>query len=137
LGDLNPSLKKLGCYIRIQSPVTLPPYDVPEPDGLIVRGTDADYTLRHPVAQDVLCVIEVADASLRRDRGYKLELYAGSGLPIYFIVNLIDRVVEVYSEPVKAESKYAAPKILSLAESVSFPTPTGEALVVPVKQLLP
>src|SRR4051812_11405501 len=35
---LNPKLKRLGCYMRIQSPVTLPPHSEPEPDGAIVRG---------------------------------------------------------------------------------------------------
>src|SRR6266480_5088411 len=36
LGDLSPRLKRYGCYIRTQSPITLPPYDEPEPDGAIV-----------------------------------------------------------------------------------------------------
>jgi len=43
LGDLNPKFKKFGCHVRLQGPVTLPPYDEPEPDGAIVRGGSDDY----------------------------------------------------------------------------------------------
>jgi Uma2 family endonuclease len=137
LGDLNPQLKPLGCYIRIQAPVRLPPYDEPEPDGLIVRGTDEDYTQRHPVAADVLCVIEVADASLKRDRGYKLQLYAKAGLPTYIIFNLVDRIVEVYTGPLTGEGRYANEIRLSLAQGLPLPTPSGSPLIVPIATLFP
>ena len=137
LADLNAALKPLGCYMRVQLPVSLLQYDMPEPDGLIARGTDADYMQHHPVAADVLCIIEVADASLQRDRGSKMEIYANSALPMYIIFNLTQRVVEVYTEPVKDEGRYAKLATLSLEQTIAFPTAFGQPLAVPVKQLLP
>ena len=99
LGKLGRQLEKLGCHMRTQQPVTLPPYDEPEPDGVIAKGSEDDYRDRRPGASDVLCVIEVADASLNRDRRAKLRAYAGAGIPQYVIINLVDRVCEIYTEP--------------------------------------
>jgi Uma2 family endonuclease len=77
---LNNRLTPHDCYMRVQQPISLPPFDEPEPDGAIVRGKIEDYQNHHPGPKDVLCVIEVADASLKRDRGYKRELYARVGI---------------------------------------------------------
>ena len=71
----------------------------PEPDGAVFRGTVNGYVDRHPGPADVELVIEVADSSLRRDRGTKLRSYARAGIACYWIVNLIDRCVEVYQNP--------------------------------------
>ena len=71
----------------------------PEPDGAILRGRILDYAARHPAPDDAALVIEVADASLRRDRGIKLRSYARAGIACYWIVNLIDRCIEVYRNP--------------------------------------
>lgn len=137
LADLNPQLKLQGCFMRTQLPLSLPPYDEPEPDGLIIRGTSGDYARRHPGAADVLCVIEVADTSLRRDRGYKRELYANVGLTPYLIFNLVDRVVEVHTQPVAGQGRYGLTSIITLNENIAFTTATGELLMVPARQLFP
>src|SRR5438552_4963614 len=135
LGDLNPKLKRHGCHIRTQGPLNLAPHDMPEPDGAIVRGVDVDYADAHPIAGDVLCVIEVADASLRRDRGYKQQLYANSGIPMYIIVNLLNDTIEVRIRPRKG--RYAPAVILKLRQKLNVPTASGKSLLVPVRQLLP
>jgi Uma2 family endonuclease len=70
----------------------------PEPDVLVVRHDADDYVDRHPTPPDVAIVIEVAEASLSRDRAWKKRLYAQAGISEYWIVNLIDSVIEVYSE---------------------------------------
>src|SRR5438105_12065286 len=98
LGDLSARFKRCGCHIRLQSPVPMPPFDEPEPDAAIVRGTNDDYVEHHPGAADVFCVIEVADASLPRDRGYKQQIYANAGIRTYIIINLADRVIAVYTQ---------------------------------------
>lgn len=85
-------------HVRSQEPVTLPDGE-PEPDGAVVRGRSKDYMLRHPGPEDVPLIIEVADSSLDRDRGIKLRSYARAGIAEYWIVNLIDRQVEVYTDP--------------------------------------
>lgn len=137
LGKLDAKLEPLQCHVRTQQPIRLPPHDEPEPDGVIAIGTIEDYLNRKPGAADVLCVIEVADASLARDRGHKLELYANAGIEMYVIINLVDRVVEVHTHPIKGQGRYAKRTPLSLGESVAFPTAVGGPLAIPVRQLLP
>jgi hypothetical protein len=123
--------------MRIQQPISLPPLSEPEPDGAIVRGSKEDYANRLPTADDLLCVIEVADASLARDRVSKLEMYARGGIERYFIVNLRDRVVECYAEPVRRKGRYAPPVVLSSRQRVTFPTARGKGIIIPVKSLFP
>ena len=80
LAKLTTAFEPRGCHVISQQPITLPPRDEPEPDATIVRGTVEDYTDHHPGPADILCVVEVADSSLARDRGYKLQLYANAGV---------------------------------------------------------
>jgi hypothetical protein len=92
------SLLASGWHYRSPEPITLEDGE-PEPDGAVVRGRIEDYAAAHPTPADVAMVIEVADSSLERDRGIKLRGYARAGIAIYWIVNLVDRQVEVYSDP--------------------------------------
>ena len=55
---------------------------------------------RQPGPADVALLVEVAESSLGMDRGEKLRAYARAGIPVYWIVNLVDRQVEVYTDPV-------------------------------------
>lgn len=137
LGKLDRQFEKLGCHVPIQQPLLLPPFDEPEPDGAIVRGKLRDYAKRKPGARDVLCVIEVADASLGRDRGYKQRIYADSGIPVYAIVNLPDRVVEYYTEPLMGKGRYGRSVTLPPKQTVEFPAAGGKSLKVPVRRLMP
>jgi Uma2 family endonuclease len=57
------------------------------------------YVDRHPGPEDVALVVEVADASLQRDRVFKRRLYAQAGIPAYWIINLVEGRVEVYTDP--------------------------------------
>ncbi len=87
-----------GFMVRTQSPVSLDDESEPEPDLVVVPGRPADYRHVHP-ASPVL-VVEVAESSLEFDRRHKGSLYARAGLQDYWIVNLIERVLEVYREPI-------------------------------------
>jgi len=136
LTDLNRHLPALGCHIRIQQPINLPPDDMPEPDGAIAIGGFEGYSA-HPGAADILCVIEVADASLRRDKGYKRELYASHGIGMYVIIDLVDRLVCVCTQPLKGKGRYSHTETLSLRQTLTLPTPKGKGLAVPVRRLLP
>jgi Uma2 family endonuclease len=86
-----------GWIVRAQMPIALDEESAPEPDLVVVRGTRGDYRASHP-ARPAL-VVEVADSSLDFDRQHKGSLYARAGVADYWIVNLIDRVVEVFREP--------------------------------------
>ena len=87
-----------GWLLRIQQTVVLPDSQ-PEPDFAIVRGTPRSYLARHPIPTDVGVVIEVADSSLPRDQRDKTRIFARGGIPCYWIVNLVDQRIEVYSQP--------------------------------------
>ena len=85
-------------YVDSQEPITTDDSE-PEPDVVVVRGETRHYLDRHPGPNDVGLVIEVADTTLQRDRGFKKRLYARAGIPVYWIVNLSDNQCEVYTEP--------------------------------------
>ncbi|MEW5988396.1 MAG: Uma2 family endonuclease [Chloroflexota bacterium] len=87
-----------GWYVDSQEPLTLADGE-PEPDVMVVRGDTRRYLNRHPGPPDVALVVEVADTTLQRDRTLKKRLYALSGIAVYWIVNLVDGQVEVYSQP--------------------------------------
>jgi Uma2 family endonuclease len=71
----------------------------PESDVLVFRSRADNYAQSHPGPPDLALVAEIADSSLRRDRGRKKRLYARAAIREYWIVNLIDRQVEVYTAP--------------------------------------
>ncbi|HET8530012.1 MAG TPA: Uma2 family endonuclease [Methylomirabilota bacterium] len=85
-----------GWDVRGQLPVALDAESEPEPDVSVVPGSFRDYPLEHP-ARAVL-VVEIADSSLALDRGEKAGLYARARVPEYWIVNLVDRTLEVHRE---------------------------------------
>ena len=92
-----------GAYhIREEKPIALDEQSEPEPDVVVVPGRLRDYLTAHP-SRPVL-VVEVADTSLALDRLRKGGLYARAGIADYWVVNLIDEVLEVYREPVRAPS---------------------------------
>lgn len=84
--------------IRVQSAITTAESE-PEPDLAVVRGPANRYAQRHPGPEDIAIVIEVADTSMAHDRTYKGRVFASARIPQYWIINLPQRCVEVYSEP--------------------------------------
>ncbi len=93
------SVLPAGWLVRRESPVRIPSFDEPEPDLAVVRGTREDYKKRHPEPADVGLLVEVAESTLDRDRGEKRQAYARSGISVYWIINLIDETIEVYTQP--------------------------------------
>ncbi|HEX9295902.1 MAG TPA: Uma2 family endonuclease [Polyangiaceae bacterium] len=90
---LTPTLAARAA-VRIQSPFAALDLSEPEPDVAVVPA--GSYDQAHP--DKAYLIIEVADSSLTVDRGVKQRLYAMCGVPEYWIVNLIDRVLEVHTE---------------------------------------
>ena len=92
------SILPSGWYVDSQEPIAL--FDSePEPDVVVVRGDTRQYLDRHPGAEDIALVVEVSDTTLQRDRSLKKRIYARAGIPIYWIVNLLDRQIEEYTQP--------------------------------------
>lgn len=87
-----------GFVVRGQLPLDLSPSSQPEPDIAVVRGSVRDYASAHPTT--AVLVVEIAESTLAFDRSEKASLYASAGIPEYWIVNLLDRCLEVYRDPV-------------------------------------
>ncbi len=71
----------------------------PEPDLAVVRRMPKAFFSRRPGPEDLLFIIEIADSSLDRDRIDKARIYARAGIPVYWVVNLIEGQIEVYTDP--------------------------------------
>jgi Uma2 family endonuclease len=71
----------------------------PEPDIYVVRGPESLFNNRHPGPGEIEIVVEISDTTLHRDRGTKRRVYARAGVPTYWIVNLVDDCIEVYTLP--------------------------------------
>jgi len=98
---LRAELEKLipaGWHIATQDPITLSDSE-PEPDVMVIRGSPRDYLKSKPTPSEVGLVVEVADSSTDRDRGWKKSLYARAGVDVYWVVNLVDEIIEVFTSP--------------------------------------
>ena len=88
-----------GWFVQTQSPIILDDRSEPEPDVCVVRGSPRDYIESHPTRPAL--IVEVAQAGLRIARGRKAAAYARARISDYWIVNLIDRMLEVHREPMR------------------------------------
>ena len=127
-----------GWYPRLHSPLALDDDSEPEPDVAIVTGGPRDYVAAHP--STAALVVEVADSSLRLDRRLKGGLYARAGLHDYWIVNLVEGVLEVHREPQPAVD--AAHGWVYRSAEIRRPPATVAPLaapgaLIPVADLLP
>lgn len=135
--QLEPRLP-LGWFLRQQMDVALTESQ-PQPDAAIVLGTnDDDYATHHPTAADVALVVEVSDSTLEEDRTTKLVRFARARIAVYWIVNIPERQLEVYTRPVAGQNpRYRSVQILAATDSVSVTI--GDIVIGPilVADLLP
>ena len=124
--------------VRVQLPIALDDESEPEPDVSVAAGRPLETTEAKP--SRLALVVEVAESSLAFDREYKGSLYARARVPEYWIVNLVDRVLEVYRDPRPDAAAsygwaYRSVQTLSAGEHVSpLAAPTAH---VSVADLLP
>ena len=110
--------------VRIQSGLRLPDQaSCPEPDVLWVK---ADHPAdRHPIAEEVLLIVEVADSSIDVDRQRKAGLYGRAGIPEYWVVNIAEQVVHVFRDP--TASGYSTMKTITSGNKLaSLSVPSAE-----------
>jgi Uma2 family endonuclease len=124
-----------GWTWRSEQPVRIPAFDEPEPDVTVVRGTDEDYEHKLPTPADVALLVEVSDSTLSQDRGKKCSAYAKGRIPVYWIINLVNRQVEVYSRPGK--NGYRSQQVFKSGEQVPVTIGGRELPPIPVDSLLP
>jgi Uma2 family endonuclease len=123
-----------GWFIREEKPVRIPRFDEPEPDLSLIRGRRDDFLGRHAGPKDIALLVEVSDTTLDRDYGDKKAAYARARIPVYWIINLIDRQVEVFSDP--SRGRYRSSQIYQPGENV--PVVIADAVVghIAVKDIL-
>ena len=107
-------------HARSQQPITLSGLGEPEPDGALVSGTPDDYVSHHPGPADVRLVAEVADSSLGYDRTTKQRVYAVACIPLYWIVNLQDNLIEVYETPLPDQGRYQTRVDYRVGDEIAF-----------------
>ena len=88
-----------GWHVAKEDPFVASDWSKPEPDLALVRGRVDDYANRDVTAGDIGLIIEIADSSLAADREVMGRLYAAGGIPVYWIVNLVDQWIETYTSP--------------------------------------
>ena len=121
------------AIVRVQNPVRLNSVSEPQPDVALLRPRADSYSSSHPGPGDVLLLIEVADTTADLDRECKLPLYARAGIVEYWIVDLTERVVEVYTDP--SGTGYGSRKVVGTDGKVS-PGTFGD-ISLPVRQIIP
>jgi Uma2 family endonuclease len=122
-------------FIRDDKPVELPGSYLPRPDIAVVRGDEDTYETRYPGPADVALLIEVSISTLSDDQGKKRHAYALGGIPVYWIINAVDRQVEVYTEP--SPDRYAICVIYKPGESISVVIDGVEVGRIAVDDILP
>jgi Uma2 family endonuclease len=125
-----------GDYlVRQQLALPLAARSQPEPDVSVLRGPAERYDGRDPSLEDVALVVEVSDSSLAFDRGPKLAMYARAGIGEYWILNLVDRRLEVHRRPLAELGAFGDVTLVGEGEGVGpLAVPDGR---VDVARLLP
>src|SRR5258706_16342495 len=94
---------------------------------------------RHPNPGELGLVVEVANSSLELDRHQTAQIYARAGVRVYWIINLVDRVLEMYTEPSGPTDlpSYRQQQTYAANETVTLTLPGSDSIVIPVMELLP
>lgn len=86
--------------IRKEDPIVLEE-SMPEPDIAILDGRKINQLAEHPQPKHIALLVEVADSTLAKDQTVKKALYAQANIPVYWIINLPDQLIEVYRHPLR------------------------------------
>ena len=101
-----------GYHVRTQEPFVVSDISEPEPDIAVVAGEIQDYLAEHPSVAALL--VEISDSTLTKDRSTKASLYARARVEDYWVLNLIDRVLEIHRQPAPMENSLMAITIAAL-----------------------
>ena len=119
--------------VREDKSLVLAPFSVPEPDVAVVALDPHDYLRAHPTT--ALLVVEVSDSSLPQDRLTKARIYAGAGIPEYWIVDLVHGRIEVFRDPQPGARRYASKTVVATGARLELVALPGA--VVSTDDLLP
>ncbi len=88
-----------GWHVASEKSVVVSQWSKPLPDMAVVRGQAGDYRKRDVRLPEVALVVHIAQTSLEHDRTVMTRVYASGGVPVYWILNLVDQRIEVFSNP--------------------------------------
>jgi Uma2 family endonuclease len=132
-----PQIKKYlpdTWFVDTQEPITTADSE-PEPDIAVIRGDPRDYLEHHPTPADIAMIVEVSDTTLQRDRVLKQQIYARAGIPVYWILNLVERTLEVHTQP--DGTRYALRTVYSDQQRVPLVIAGETVAEIAVAALLP
>ena len=109
---------KHNAIVRVQNPLRIDDNNEPEPDITLIKYRADFYAAAHPVPNEVLAVVEVAGSSIRFDKDIKSLLYASCGIPEYWIINMNEDQLEVFSDP--KGGNYAQNRLYGPADDVTL-----------------
>jgi Uma2 family endonuclease len=124
-----------GWFVRQQFPLALGDWSEPEPDVSVVQGSPRDYPHAHP--NRPVLVVEVSESRLRFDRTDKAAIYARAGIADYWIVNLVDRVLEVHRDPERSGRQWRYRSVQRVAPDGEVSPLAAPGARIRVADLLP
>jgi len=138
LSDELKAILPAGWHLVNQDPITTAESE-PEPDVMVVRGKVRDYADRHPGPADLGLIVEVSDTTVARDRGVKKRIFGRASIPIYWIVNLVDHQIEVYTDPTGPDEQpdYRQKHIFGPSDRIPVVLDGKEIGQIEVKAILP
>ena len=117
LGDILRHILGLNAIISEEKAITLGTHSEPEPDVAVLKFREDYYEEAHPTASDILLAIEVSLTTQKYDRETKIPLYASYGIPAAWIIDLKEKIIEVYEQPVG--DKYAKKNSFGLTDTLT------------------
>ncbi len=88
------------ALVSVQNPIHPNDFSRPQPDVALLKPRDDFYAQAHPMPDDILLIVEVADTTAAFDRAVKVPLYARAGIPVVWLIDLQRDLIEIYSQPV-------------------------------------
>lgn len=110
------------AFVREEKPIVTSEASLPEPDVAVVRGRREDFVDRHPSGRDAILIVETAITSQKTDHE-KAADYAMGGVPVYWLLDVPARRLEVHREP-QPDGRYRVVHVLAAADHVEVPETT-------------
>jgi Uma2 family endonuclease len=105
--------------LGVQDPITILENSEPEPDLFVANGPFEKYNDHHPYADDLVLLIEVADSTLKSDRGIKSTSYALAGIQEYWIIDVYGRQIVQRTAPDQTTGIFNTEETFQEGETIS------------------
>jgi Uma2 family endonuclease len=121
------------AVVQVQCPVVVSDDSEPEPEFALLRWDPTGYEAATPTPADTYLLIEVSASSRAFDRRVKVPLYAETGVPDVWIVDVVDSLLRVYRD--LKDGRYATTAVLRRGDVVACAAFPDDP--IPVSEILP